>query len=110
MNPVSMQHIPLGDGATGLRPASGDIGGAGSASDGAGVVEGFGDALSEALDATNDVQVEADNTVEAFVGGEEMPVHQVMLALSKADASMRLATAVTSKAISAYQEIARLQV
>lgn len=107
MDPVTtsmaVQHIPLGDAAVGLRPTDGDAGGAGA-------IEGFGDALAEALDGTNDVQVAADETVEAFVGGEEMPVHQVMLALSKADASMRLATAVTSKAIAAYQEIARLQV
>lgn len=103
IDPVAIQHIPLGDAASGLRPS-------GPAGPAASPTQAFADALEAAIDDTNTSQIEADSTVQAFARGEEIPVHQVMLALAEADASMRLATAVTSRAIAAYQEIARLQV
>ncbi len=75
-----------------------------------GAAQGFAEAMESALDATNEQVAEADGLVDAFTQGADIPIHQVMVALTKADISMRLTTAVTTKAISAYQEIARLQV
>ena len=107
MNPVTPLplHISLGEGAEALRQTGADAPAhAGEPAD------AFADALEDALEATNQIQLDADATVERFARGDEMPVHEVMLALTEADASMRLATAVTTRAIAAYQEIARLQV
>ena len=58
----------------------------------------------------NATQVQADESVEDFVTGGDVPVHKLMVELAKADTSMRLMTSVTTKAIQAYQEIARMQV
>jgi flagellar hook-basal body complex protein FliE len=103
MSSLTIGHIPLG-GAGGLRPA--DASGAGATAPG----EAFLDRLEAAVDQINGQQVEADRQVEDFVTGGDVPVHQLMIELAKADTSMRLMTAVTTKAIQAYQEIARMQI
>ncbi len=72
--------------------------------------EAFGDALDDAVEQLNGRQVHAEDQMQAFALGEDIPVHQVMVALTQADLSMRLASTVTSRAISAYQEIARMQI
>ncbi|MGM0577167.1 MAG: flagellar hook-basal body complex protein FliE [Myxococcota bacterium] len=74
------------------------------------VVEQFGEALVDAVDGVNQTHAETDETVQSFLAGEDVPPHQVMIALSKADLSMRLTSTITTRAIAAYQEIARMQV
>jgi flagellar hook-basal body complex protein FliE len=103
MSSLTIGHMPLGA-AGGLRPADGA--GAPAAAPG----EAFIDRLEAAVDQVNGQQVEADKQVDEFVTGGDVPVHQLMVELAKADTSMRLMTAVTTKAIQAYQEIARMQV
>jgi flagellar hook-basal body complex protein FliE len=99
MSSLTIGHIPLG--ATGgLRPA--DAASAGATALG----KEFLDRLEAAVDQINSQQVEADKQVEDFVTGGDV----LMVELAKADTSMRLMTAVTTKAIQAYQEIARMQV
>ena len=70
----------------------------------------FSNYMENALDKVNDYQVEADNRVESFLKGEDVPIHEVMMELGKAETSMRLMTTVIHKAISAYNEISRMQV
>lgn len=99
---VGVQRLPLESGGEALRSPDGLTAEA--------AAEGFTGAMQSALDATNAQVVAADDMVDAFVEGADIPVHQVMVALTKADLQMRLTTAITTKAIAAYQEIARLQV
>jgi len=42
--------------------------------------------------------------------GEETSIHEVMIAMSKADVSFKLMTQIGRKVIEAYQEINRMQV
>lgn len=70
----------------------------------------FSKVLRAALDGPNAVQQNADDKIKRFVSGEEIPVHEIMASLAEADVSMRLLTQVTSRVISAYQELARIQV
>ena len=70
----------------------------------------FADYMTSAVDNVNDYQVEADNRVEAFLKGDDVPIHEVMMELGKAETSMRLMTTVIQKAIAAYNEISRMQV
>lgn len=108
-NAIGAHRIPLG--APGLREAGAPAANPEvSKPDAAKQAEGFAEALDGAVEELNDGQAAADATVQDFLEGEDVPVHQVMIALSQADLSMRLATAVTSRAIAAYQEIARMQV
>ena len=66
----------------------------------------FLDALTHLVDAVPGVTGAAFTDLD----GEEIAVHEVMLAMTKADTSFRLMTTVGRKAIEAYQEIMRLQV
>ncbi len=51
----------------------------------------------------------ADNSIEAVIKGE-MGIHEGMLALGKANTSLKLLAQVRNKAMAAYQEIMRMQV
>ncbi len=56
------------------------------------------------------MQVGADAKVQRFMKGEDVPVHDVMVELGKAETSLRLMTTVMQKVIQAYNEVARMQV
>lgn len=70
---------------------------------------GFADALGNALGKVDRMQVEADIQADkvAMGGGN---LHEMSLALEKADVSMRLAMKVRQKLVDAYQEIMRMSV
>jgi flagellar hook-basal body complex protein FliE len=70
--------------------------------------DGFADSLKRALQETNRIQQDADRAVEAVVQGNS-GVHEGMLALGKADLSLRLLLQVRNKALEAYKEIMRMQ-
>ena len=70
----------------------------------------FVELLSNALEEVNATQQNAEGLVADFVAGEDVPVHRVMIELTKADAAVRLTTAVATRVIDAYQEVARLQI
>ncbi|WP_447977076.1 flagellar hook-basal body complex protein FliE [Candidatus Nitrospira bockiana] len=71
---------------------------------------GFWGSLKEAIAQVNDVQLEASRTVDGFVSGEHQNVHQMMVALQKADVSFQLMMQVRNKLVSAYEDIQRMQV
>ncbi|MEO8211804.1 MAG: flagellar hook-basal body complex protein FliE [Myxococcales bacterium] len=70
---------------------------------------GFAETLGGALQKVDQMQVDADVQAEkvAMGGGN---LHEMSLALEKADVSMRLAMKVRNKLIDAYQEIMRMSV
>ena len=95
-------EVMSGRGAPGpLAPASTATGGSDRS---------FGAMVESAIDRVNGFQTDADQKVESFLLGEDVPVHDVMVEVGKADTSMRLMTAVMGKAIAAYNEVARLQI
>jgi flagellar hook-basal body complex protein FliE len=71
---------------------------------------GFADQLKEAIDSTNEAQVNADRAVEQLHSGQAGNLHEVMISLEKADISMRLFVQLRNKAVDAYQEIMRMNV
>ncbi len=73
-------------------------------------VEGFTETLAEHVDSVNEVMKQSDASAEAFLKGEETSIHEVMIAMSKADVSFKLMTQIGRKVIEAYQEINRMQV
>lgn len=70
----------------------------------------FGEMLSESIQEANQVQANADTQMAGFLSGESNGLHKTMLALEKADISMRLMVQVRNKAVEAYREIMRMQV
>jgi len=68
----------------------------------------FGQALERALGRVADAQATADGKTMAFLTGQDMPIHEVMIAVTEAELAVQMTTAVAAKAIAAYQEIWRL--
>ncbi|NLP27328.1 MAG: flagellar hook-basal body complex protein FliE [Clostridia bacterium] len=69
----------------------------------------FMDTLKEKLDEVNEKQVAADVATEAFISGEDIDIHELMLITGEAKMSLQLAVEVRNKLVEAYQEINRMQ-
>lgn len=69
----------------------------------------FAEALGSAIGKVDRLQIEADREAEkvALGGGN---LHEMSMALEKADVAMRLAMKVRNKVVEAYQEIMRMGV
>jgi flagellar hook-basal body complex protein FliE len=70
---------------------------------------GFADMLGKALNQLQSVTDQADAKVQALATGQDVELHDVMLALEAESMAMSLATTVRNKAVEAYQEIFRMQ-
>ncbi|HET6282759.1 MAG TPA: flagellar hook-basal body complex protein FliE [Polyangia bacterium] len=69
----------------------------------------FAETLGQALGSVDKIQVQADEQAsKVAMGGGNL--HEMSLALEKADISMRLAVKVRNKLVEAYNEIMRMGV
>lgn len=69
----------------------------------------FLDTLNQKLDEVNEKQIKAENITEAFIKGEDVDVHEVMLVGEEAKLSLQMAVQVRNKLVEAYQELNRMQ-
>ena len=80
-------------------------------STGAGEVLGtFGDLLKNQMHAVSNLQANADQATETYAVGGDIELHNVILAVEKADMAMQLAMQIRNRIVGAYQEISRMQV
>ncbi len=70
----------------------------------------FGKILSGSIEAVNKLQQEADNSVAKIAEGKSDDIVGTVLALEKADQSLKLMTEVRNKVIEAYNQVMRMQV
>ncbi|QED47538.1 flagellar hook-basal body complex protein FliE [Cytobacillus dafuensis] len=70
----------------------------------------FASVLKESINNVNELQVNSDNMTEKLVRGENVDLHQVMIASQKASISLQATLEIRNKVIEAYQEIMRMQV
>ena len=70
----------------------------------------FATLLQQSLERVDGLQHEADAAARAFALGQAPSIHDTMIAMEKADLSLRLTTKVRNKVVEAYQEIMRMQV
>lgn len=68
---------------------------------------GFTHRLKRAVGEVNRLQFSADDAIQKVSKGS-MGVHEGMLAIGKADLSLRLLTQVRNKVMEAYREISRM--
>ena len=73
------------------------------------LVDELSDQFSKMLDDVNQLQMAADKKIEEFATSKEKDLHGTMIAMQKADVSLRLLLQVRSKLTNAYQEIMRTQ-
>jgi flagellar hook-basal body complex protein FliE len=69
----------------------------------------FMDMLKEKLDDVNEKQIKADEATEAFISGDDVDIHELMLITEEAKMSLQLAVQVRNKLVEAYQEINKMQ-
>lgn len=69
---------------------------------------GFADVIKQAVKRVNDMEQEADQSVQHLVTGKA-GIHETMIALQKADISLRLLLQIRNKAMDAYREVMRMQ-
>lgn len=72
--------------------------------------QSFGDLLKEKLQEVNKLQSEADALASKLMVGEQVDLHQVMIAAEQANLALQLTVQIRNKIIEAYQEISRMQI
>jgi len=72
--------------------------------------KGFADYLTDALKETNQLQLDSDKWNAALAAGKVEDVSQVVIASQKAEIALQLTMQLRNRAVSAYQEIMRMQV
>ncbi len=72
--------------------------------------QSFASVLKESIDQVNNSQNEADNMTTKLINGENVDLHQVMIAQQKANITLQATLEVRNKVIEAYQEMMRMQV
>ena len=70
----------------------------------------FGESFTDGIKNINQKQVEAENAVEALASGEDISVHEVMIAAEKANLSMQMGLQLRNKIITAYNELYNVKI
>ncbi|GGY84941.1 flagellar hook-basal body complex protein FliE [Cellvibrio zantedeschiae] len=65
--------------------------------------------LNAILSADNQIKY-ADGLVEKYISGENIPVHDMVIAMNKAKTEVQFLVEVRNKVFEAYQEISKLQI
>lgn len=70
----------------------------------------FSNFLKDAINQVNDTQIQSDNLTKKMALGENVELHDVMIASQKASITLQATMEVRNKVVEAYQEIMRMQV
>jgi flagellar hook-basal body complex protein FliE len=97
INPVQPNSI---QNLTGLQPDAK----AGSAA------RQIGSSFENALQSLSQTQAESDGLIEKLAAGENVDLHQVMLASEQTDINFRVAMAIRDRLVDAYREVMRMTV
>lgn len=73
-------------------------------------VESFSQILQSAMDNINNTQNEANEMMKKLAAGQIENLHEVMLAVERANLTLSLSMQIRNKIIEAYQEISRTQI
>lgn len=68
----------------------------------------FADLFSRLIDSVNDLQGESAQVQQAFMAGEPVELHQVMIKAREAGIATDLLLQIRNKLLTAYQEIMRM--
>lgn len=74
------------------------------------ILHSFGGILKDQMSSINGLQEEANQAQQTYATGGDIELHNVMLAVEKADLSLQLAMQVRNKVVAAYQEISHMTV
>jgi len=69
----------------------------------------FSEFLKNELDKANSLIIQSDKLSEDFAAGKTDNIHQVLIAVEKADIALQLTLQIRNKLMDAYNEIMRMQ-
>jgi len=72
--------------------------------------QSFANTLKDAIASVNNQQITSDAMTEKLIKGEDVELHEVMIAAQKASVSLNATMEVRNKAVEAYQEIMRMTI
>jgi flagellar hook-basal body complex protein FliE len=70
----------------------------------------FGEMFEKLVSEVNNSQISGDTAIENLQTGKARHLHEVMLAVEEADLSLRMLVQMRNKALTAYEEIMRMQI
>lgn len=70
----------------------------------------FGEVVKQALDAVNGAEAHASELQAALQRGEDVPIHETMLAMQKATLSFQVLNAARSRLVQAYQTVSNMNI
>ncbi|MCP4268134.1 MAG: flagellar hook-basal body complex protein FliE [Candidatus Brocadiaceae bacterium] len=70
----------------------------------------FKETVSNYVNEVNNLQLKAGESIENFATGKVENVHEVMIAMSKAEVSFKFMMETRNKLVDAYKEIMKMQV
>jgi flagellar hook-basal body complex protein FliE len=97
LTPAEASPLPDASSVSGAAPAQGG----GSE---------FSNLLSNMVSEVNDKQISASQTVNAMQSGQNVSLHQAVIAMEEANVSFQLMVEVRNKLLDSYQELMRMQV
>ena len=71
---------------------------------------GFGQTVTDLLKGANAQHLQADAAISDLMAGNSEGVHQVVLAVAKADLAFRMVLEIRNRLIESYQEVMRMQI
>jgi flagellar hook-basal body complex protein FliE len=69
----------------------------------------FASMLQSSLENVNELQHQADIAIKETLAGRNKNIHETMLAIEKADTSLKLMMQVRNKILDAYREVMKMQ-
>lgn len=72
--------------------------------------QGFGEMLNQGIEELSRLQNKSTELTQQMAAGEDVELHDVMIASQEADIALRLATQLRTQALEAYREIMRMPV
>lgn len=70
----------------------------------------FSEFLETNLHKVSELQRDADRLVNKMIIGDNVDLHQVMIATEKAEIAMQLTLQIRNKLVEAYQELSKIQI
>ena len=70
----------------------------------------FSQIINQKIEEVNALQKEADQLTESFMVGEPVEIHQMLIAMEKADLALRETVEIRNKLVEAYKGLERIQI
>jgi len=75
-----------------------------------GAVSKTGQLFQDMLENLSQSEMNSDSLLQQLAAGEDVDLHQVMIAVEQTDVSFRVALSIRDKLVESYKEIMRMQI